>query len=102
MHVRKHDNIKEIRIDKLERLCVMPDEQNFSFIWRSAMEVHWDEKGKFLYSPKPREWSYFDWYRQILDATKDEYGCCLVLTNETSWIDIPIALKEQILSYVHS
>jgi hypothetical protein len=102
MTIKQKDSIKEIRIDALERLCVTPEEQDFCFIWRAAMEVHWDEKGKFLYSPKPREWSYFDWYMHILSAAKDEYGCKLFLTNKTSWVNIPIVLKEQILQYVYA
>jgi hypothetical protein len=97
----KNDNIQEIRIDESGRLCITPEKENFAYIYRTAMEVHWDEKGLFLYSPKPREWSYFDWYVQILAAAKDG-SCQLYLTDKTFWVNIPASLKEQILRHVHS
>jgi len=97
----RQDGIKEIGIDDTGRLCIMPEEVKFSLIYRTAMEVHWDERGLFLYSPKPREWSYFDWYLQILAAAK-ECNCRLSLTGKTVWINIPSSLKQQILLHVHS
>ena len=91
--------IKEIQIDTLGRLIVFPQKEKFSFIWRSATGVHWDDKGLFLYSPKPRGWSYFNWYTQIVGAVKSEYGIDLLPTKETIWVEIPDNLKKQILNY---
>ena len=90
------DNIMEIGIDNKERIYIKPETEHFEFIYRAAAEVGWDDKEHFLYSPKPKEWTYFDWYRQIIMATKDEYGCQLVLTNKTQWTNIPNELKDQI------
>lgn len=90
------DNIIEIGIDNQERLFIRPERQTFEFIWRAAAEVGWDAKGKFLYSPKPREWSYFMWYRHIVDAVNAEYGCRLHWTDKTQWTNIADNLKEQI------
>ena len=90
------DNIIEIGIDKKERIYIKPEKEHFEFIYRAAAEVGWDVKEYFLYSSKPREWTYFDWYRQIIMATKDEYGCQLVLTDKTQWTNIPNELKDQI------
>jgi len=90
------DNIIEIGIDNKERIYIKPETEKFEFIYRAAAEVGWDDKEHFLYSPKPREWTYFDWYRQIIMATKGEYGCQLVLTDKTQWINIPDELKRQI------
>ena len=90
------DNIIEVGIDNKERIYIKPETNDFDFIWRDASEVSWDDKNKVLYSPKPKEWTYFDWYRQIILATKGEYGCQLVLTDKTQWINIPDELKEQI------
>ena len=61
-------------------------------IYREAAEVHWDNNKLFLYSPKPREWSYFDWYKHILKVA----NCNLLLTKNTVWTNIPLALKDQI------
>jgi len=95
------DNIKEIKIDNLGRLCITPEAEKFTMIWRSATEVHWDTNNEFLYSPKPREWSYFDWFTHIVTTIKNECRCNLLLTDETSWINIPESLKEQIITFKH-
>lgn len=36
------DSIAEIAIDEVGRLCVRPSTASFPFIWREAMEAHWD------------------------------------------------------------
>jgi Integron Cassette Protein Hfx_Cass5 len=89
----KNDGIAEIRIDATERLCVSPQSSSFPYIYRAGMEVHWDDKGHYLYSPKPREWSYVRWFQQILAAVKGEYGCTLEITPDTHWENIDEALK---------
>jgi Integron Cassette Protein Hfx_Cass5 len=94
----KNDGIAEIRIDATERLCVLPKSSSFPNIYRAGMEVHWDAKGQYPYSPKPREWSYVRWFQQILAAVKGEYGCTLVITPETRWQNIDDALKIMITS----
>ena len=91
------DNIVEIGIDNQGRLYVKPEIENFEFIYRAAAEVNWDEKRKFLYSPKPKEYTYVDWFKQIIMATKSEYGCQLVLTPMTTWTNISDELKNKIL-----
>jgi len=93
------DNIKEIQIDSVGRLLVFPEKEKFSLIWRSAAEVHWDSNGLFLYSPKPREWSYFNWYARIVGTVKSEYEVILLPTKDTLWVDISDDLKKQILTY---
>lgn len=92
------DRIKEIKIDDSGRLCIFPENEKFSLIWRSATEVHWDDKELFLFSPKPRDWSYFDWFKHIIDVIK-EANCELIISNSTLWVDIPITLREQIETF---
>lgn len=91
-----NDNIKELGIDDKERLYIKPQRNNFEFIYRDASGVNWNEWEKFLYAPQPEEWSYHYWYRQILMAVKNEYGCELVLTDETIWTNVSEELKQQI------
>ncbi|MGZ8549900.1 MAG: hypothetical protein ACXWV2_04525 [Chitinophagaceae bacterium] len=90
------DNISEIGIDDNERLFIKPETKNFEFIYRVAAEVTRNNKEKFLFSPKPKESTYFDWFRQIIIVTKDEYGCQLILTDKTKWTNIPDELKSKI------
>ncbi|MDR6942087.1 hypothetical protein [Mucilaginibacter pocheonensis] len=90
------DNIIEVGINTDGQLYLKPYKEKFPLIWRSASEVHWNDKEHHLYSPKPREWSYLDWYKHIVTIVKDEYGCELVITGHTSWSDIPDDLKGDI------
>ena len=94
----KTDNIKEVKIDDSGRLCIFPEKEKFSLIYRTATEVHWDNQDMFLYSAKPREWSYFDWYKHIMGVVKNECDCDLLLTKDTLLTNIPEPLKEEILS----
>jgi len=93
------DSISEIGIADKERLYIKPADERFVFIYRTATEVHWDNKRLFLYSPKPREWTYFDWFKHITGITETECNCKLVLTGQTIWINIPDQLKQQIIEY---
>jgi len=100
MQIVKHmktDYIAEIGIDEMQRLYICPAHETFPHIYRAAMEVNWDEKRKCLRSPKPREWSYVQWYVQIVDAARDEYGIKLSLSPDTRWVNIAQDLTEAIL-----
>jgi len=92
------EGIAEIAIDPAGRLCVSPESSAFPLIYRAAMEVHWDDQGRFLYSPSPREWSYPQWFTQIVAAVRGEYGCALVITSHTQWTNIEPGVKEAILA----
>jgi len=91
------DYISEIGIDSQERLFLRSERQTFEFIYRAAAEVGWDGKEKVLFSPKPREWSHFMWYRHIVAIAKSEYGCELCLTEKTKWTNISEELKQKIV-----
>lgn len=94
---KRQDEVIEVGIDKNERLFIRPKNERFNLIYRTATEVHWDEKELFLYSPKPREWSYFEWYRHIIDVADKECNCKLFLTHRTTWTNIEYELKKQII-----
>jgi len=91
------DNIIQISIDNSGRLCIFPATQKFVLIYRSATEVHWDNQQCCLYSPKPREWNYHDWFTHITKVIRDECSCELLITAETVWLNIPEKLKQQII-----
>ncbi|SHN73176.1 hypothetical protein SAMN05444395_107180 [Flavobacterium fryxellicola] len=94
---KRLDEIIEVGIDKDERLFIRPKNERFTLIYRTATEVHWDEKELFLYSPKPREWSYLDWFRHIIDVADKECNSKLILTHRTIWTNIENELKKQII-----
>lgn len=91
------DEIIEVGIDKNEQLFVRPKRERFTLIYRTATEVHWDEKELFLFSPKPREWNYFDWYRHIIEVANKECNIKLILTHRTIWTNVENELKKQII-----
>lgn len=93
------DSIAEIGIDSQGRLYVVPLTKAFPYIYREAMEVHWDAIGHYLYAPPPPRtqrgpvW----WFHQILAAAKEQ-GCELQFGAETKWKNIPRPLMEEISS----
>jgi len=94
---KRQDEIVEVGIDKHQRLFVRPKNERFTLIYRTSTEVHWDEKELFLYSPKPRERSYYDWFRHIIDVADKECNSKLILTHRTTWTNIENDLKKQII-----
>ena len=90
------DAIAEVGIDGQDRLYVRPATTSFEYIYRSAMEIHWDADHKRLYGPLPKEWSYIQWFNQILAATADEYGIRLKLDPTTVWSNVPDDLRTKI------
>jgi hypothetical protein len=90
------DAIDQVEIRADGRLFVKPATQNFSLIYRAALEVGWDPASRSLFGPKPREWTYPMWFGQILAAAETEYGVRLSLTSQTSWMNIPDQLRAEI------
>ena len=97
-HAVSLDVIKEVRIDAGGRLCVGPGSERFPYVYRAAMEVGWDAEGNFLFSPRPREWSYVDWFGQILEAARAQ-ECELRVSDETKWSNVSPELMAQMKAY---
>lgn len=95
---KRQDEISEVGIDENEQLFIKPKNERFTLIYKTSTEVHWNEKALILYSPKPREWSYFDWYWHITNVAEKEFKCKLMLTPRTNWTNIPDDLKKQIIT----
>ncbi len=90
------DNILRVEIDDSGKLHLTPEKTKFTLIYRTATEVHWDNDRRTLYSPKPKDWSYLDWFSHITGVAKNECSTVLILTNETEWINIPEDLQNKI------
>jgi hypothetical protein len=91
--------ISKIRIDEAGRLRVLPasnPNEIFQFIYRAAMEVDWDGDERSFCTPVPREWSYADWYFQVLSAVKSEMGVLLRIEGTTLWNDVPPTVEREI------
>ena len=97
----KRDVVARIEIDSDGRLHVVPASATFPYIWREAMEVHWDADRRSLYAPPPREWSRARWLRQVLDAAREQ-GCELLLTEQTEWSGIELTVRREMIHEVRS
>ena len=93
----QEDKISEVGIDEEEQLFVKPETQKFPFIYRESMQVSWDSKNRCLYSPRPIDWSYVDWFKQIIKASKAQ-GFTLRISEETVWNNIPDNLRTRMLN----
>lgn len=91
------DAIEAVGIDESGSLWVKPATATFPYIYREAMQVHWDAERLRLYSPNPREWSYVEWFKRIRDAAR-EHGVELALEKTTSWSGIDPELRRAFAS----
>ncbi|HEU4950700.1 MAG TPA: hypothetical protein VFT46_02050 [Holophagaceae bacterium] len=94
------EQIAEIGIDSKQRLYVKPQTRSFPFIYREAMEIHWENEGEYLFAPEPPRgdlWPPERWFEQILHAARLQ-SVELVVTGSTRWINIPDALREKLMA----
>lgn len=98
----ERDSISEIGIDGKGRLYVMPETKTFPYIYREAMEIHWDEIENYLCAPpSPRAdlESPIWWFQRIIAAAREQ-ACELCLSPKTKWHNIPVGVEEEIVTFV--
>jgi len=90
--------VAEISIREDGRLLIRPREANdgYQSVYRAAAEVSWDPALACFVCPKPREWSYLQWFQHARDAIRSELGCELKITGRTSWTNVPNVLRDEI------
>ncbi len=91
------DKIAKVAIDSEGRLQIFPTSNTYPMIYREAVEVHWDSDGRFLYSPKPREWTYLHWFQHIIDIAGG-----LELSPDTMWTNVPDELRREAESWMNA
>lgn len=100
----ERDAISEIGIDDKGQLYVMPETKAFPLIYREAMEVHWNENEKYLFTPSPPRAQLATpiwWFQRVLAATREQ-ACELAIIPETKWHNVPVKLKEEIIASIGS
>ena len=97
----ERDHIIEVGIDDNKRIYVKPETQKFPVMYREAVEVNWNEEKHYLFSPKPRKWSYTDWFLHIVSAAKLQ-SCELFISEKTCWKNISEKLKVETLNQYHA
>jgi Integron Cassette Protein Hfx_Cass5 len=58
----KSDAIVAVELDGECKLHLFPATQEFPYMHLEGIEVHWDERRNSLYGPRPRQWSYAQWF----------------------------------------
>lgn len=92
-------NVKILPTNELSVTPVSDSNDNFQFIYRAATGVTWNDDEQCFMSPAPKEWSYFDWYKNIIATVFSEMGINLIITPQTKWEDIPAGLQREIKEY---
>jgi hypothetical protein len=90
------DVIEAVGVEDDGSLWVKPAAATFPYIYREAMEIHWDAERLRLYTPKPRQWSHVDWFKQIRNAARLQ-GVRLTLEQTTSWLNVDADLQQAIM-----
>lgn len=91
----KSVSIAQIQIGPTGALGVTPESENFSYIWRDASGVRWDNRAKSLFTIY-NDISPIDGFKLILSAAKNEYGITLLVANTTIFINVPEEIRAQI------
>lgn len=91
-----YEEVSEIGIGQDGRLYLRPKKNKFPLIYRAAMEVQWDEEANVLWAPKRGDWSYPDWFKQVVASVESEYGTTLRLNEKTKWSNISEDLQKEI------
>lgn len=80
--------ISKITVTDDGRILIFPSTTNsiFEFVYRAAAGVYWNKELHCFSSSNPNNWdnwTYTNWYGQILSVVKDELGKRLRLTDAT-------------------
>jgi hypothetical protein len=92
--------VADISIDEDGRLRIRPRqaEDIFQYVYRAAAEIQWDGDQACFATPKPREWSYLQWFQHARIAIRSELGRDFELDARTTWANIPDVLRAEISS----
>lgn len=92
----EQDAIAAIEIDHTGRLHVVPASRSCPYIYREAMDVHWDSQRRSFHSPELRSWPYSRWFQQILAAAREQ-GVNLKLSGDTRWLNVEPGIKDELI-----
>ena len=95
------DFIAEVGIDEKRQLFARPSTATFPYIYREAVDIHWEPKRRYLHATKPRDWSYLECFQHIIGAAALQ-SCDLRLAPSTVWSSIPADLRTQIEQWFYS
>jgi hypothetical protein len=92
-------SIEEIGLDTHGYLFVRPlaaSAHEFTYIWRDAAGVRWNDDLRVLHAAEPARWTPVELYAQIIAAVYREYGVRLEATANTLWSRMPDELQRSL------
>jgi len=95
------ETIPIVKVAKLSdgRLGVFPEVPKpiYQYVYRAAAGVSWDNSLGCFQSTVPREWTYGDWYGQIVSVVRSELGVRLQLSPSAIFDGGSESFREDIL-----
>jgi hypothetical protein len=90
--------IREILVDDQGHLLVRPTipEVDYDLIYRAAAGIRWEAKLQAFVAYEPDRWEHAMLFQQIVMAVRNEYGDCLLVSNETRWTNVPDEIRKTI------
>ncbi|WP_317205003.1 hypothetical protein [Janthinobacterium sp.] len=65
----------------------------YQYVYRAAVGVYWDqERGAFKFATK-KLGEYAHWFAHMLNVVKSEIGLHLLLSEHTSWANVPEVMR---------
>jgi hypothetical protein len=95
--------IASIEIDGGGRLLVRPSAtsgDDFEFVYRTATGVRWRGADGSFYPVEVGSLSTATWFMEIVAAAKGEFGVNLQITQDTTWVSVPVGVQQEIESLV--
>ena len=89
------DSIAEVGIDEKRQLFARPSTAAFPYIYREAVDIHWEPNRAYLHATEPRDWTYLQCFQAIIGAAALQ-GYDLQLTTSTAWTNVPEDLRLEI------
>ena len=90
--------IREILIDDQGHLLVRPrtPEVDYELVYRDASGIRWERTLQGFVAYQPDRWEHAMLFQQIVMAVRNEYGDCLLVSNETCWTNVPDEIRKTI------
>lgn len=96
--IMKIEIISKIEIAKNGEMFIVlasGGKSHYHMIYREAAEVYWDEVRKGFKTPKPRQWTYKEWFEHVIKVAAN-CSIFLELSNKTRFINVPLSVIQEI------
>ena len=92
------ERISKVAIDPSGELRICTDNEEFHLAWKSHIAAKTEPKHRYLFSPKPADWTDCDWFLHMLSVVRSDCGVDLVLDGNTAWENVDESLMMAIWS----